>query len=62
MSAPSQSPDHMILRRYVDRIGLDAFALRFELNRRTAERIYSGARPCPARLLATVVALEQAHG
>lgn len=51
------APDPTV-RAAIDRIGIDAFAQRYELNRRTVERIYSGAKPCPARLLETLRQLD----
>lgn len=54
----TMSPDELLARRAIDRIGIDAFALRFQLRRRTVERIYSGNRPCPPRLLETLRQLD----
>ncbi len=60
MPRTDQSPDPAV-RAHIDRIGIDTFATRYELNRRTAERIYSGAKPCPPRLLETIQYLEVRH-
>lgn len=50
--------DHVMLRAHIDRTGISPFALRYQLDRRTVERIYSGAKPCPPRLLETIRKLE----
>lgn len=38
------------LRRYVQALGLPEFALRHGLGERTAQRLYSGAKPASDRL------------
>lgn len=50
------------LRAAINRLGgYRAFAARFGLNPRTAERIFSGAKPCPPALRAQLLAeLERA--
>lgn len=52
MPAPQPDPNtHASLRRYVENCGgVASFAARHGLAHRTAERIYSGTRPCPNRL------------
>lgn len=52
---------HRLARRAINKIWLDAFALQYGLNRRTAERIYSGAKPCPPGIIERLRAQLQAR-
>ena len=65
VSPADHAADHVRVRAYIDRIGgLPAFWRRFDLSYRVAQRIYSGKRPCPPRILAAIRADsgENRHG
>lgn len=57
----TDTSSHRLARRYMNKIGIDAFAAQYQLSRRTAERIYSGAKPCPPGIVDRLRALLEAR-
>lgn len=57
MTTPAHPPETLrALRSLIDRTGKRAFALRYQLNPRTVERIHAGKRPAPAPIVAAALA------